>query len=82
MALCRNVSLYHGGIFEDEYVQPRYKTMKPEGFVDPRDVVKGPHTVSHTEAGGRETTMEGMKGWTARQRSMHSEMGKTLSRRK
>lgn len=70
------------------YVQPRYSGIKPEGEINDRDFVKS-GTKGGGHAGGGDTieskssrapaTMEGKKGWTARQRSMHSTMGKKLA---
>jgi hypothetical protein len=73
---------------EDEgdnvYVTPRYANIKDEGYTDPHDIAKiGKSGGGH--AGGSEsrrpTTMEGKKGWTERQRMMHSDIGKRIAQK-
>lgn len=65
------------------YVSPRYKNIHPEGDIDPRDFVKAGQKGGGHSGGGEESgmpqTMEGKRGWTERQRAMHSTMGKKMA---
>lgn len=69
---------------DNVYVTPRYQNIKPEGEIDPRDVVKtGQQGGGHAGGAesGRPVTMEGKKGWTERQRMMHSGIGDRIAKK-
>lgn len=59
---------------EAGYVAPRYDKSHDEGFESPE--TKG---VKQESGSKRVSSLEGKKGWTSRQRSMHSNMGKTIA---
>jgi len=70
---------------EPVYVKKRYPNIKPEGEIDPRDFPKqgkqgGGHAGGSESEARKPMTMEGKRGWTERQRAMHSKIGKRIAR--